>query len=82
MFRSAMGEFVFVVTFLLGVLFVTVALVVAATMIAVPGPGGHPQKGKRVLIEHNGKGLCLPEAALKAHLRHGDAVIDERGCSQ
>jgi hypothetical protein len=44
-------------------------------------PGGGPQEGNRVLIEHKGKELCLPEAALKGHLKHGDEVIDEEGCS-
>ena len=31
-------------------------------------------------IEHNGKELCLPEVALEPHLKHGEAVIHERGC--
>jgi hypothetical protein len=34
------------------------------------------------LISHKGKKeLCLPEAALKGHLKHGDEVISEEGCS-
>jgi hypothetical protein len=47
-----------------------------------PGPGGPPE-GERVLVDHKGKKeLCLPEAALKGHLKHGDEVIDEEGCSE
>ncbi len=37
--------------------------------------------GERVLVEHKGKELCLPQAALKGHLKHGDEVISEEGCS-
>jgi hypothetical protein len=43
-----------------------------------PGPG---EKGGRILVNHKGKELCLPEAALNGHLNHGDKVIDEEGCS-
>jgi hypothetical protein len=43
-----------------------------------PGPG---EKGGMVLVDHKGKELCLPEAALNGHLNHGDEVIDEEGCS-
>ena len=48
-----------------------------------PPPGGEPggDSGDRVLVEHKGKELCLPEAALKGHLKHGDEVLDEEGCS-
>jgi hypothetical protein len=45
-----------------------------------PPPGGGP--GKRVLVGHKGKELCLPEAALNGHLKHSDEVIDEEGCSK
>jgi hypothetical protein len=46
-----------------------------------PGPGG-PLERESVLVEHKGKKeLCLPEAALKGHLKHGDEIIDEQGCS-
>jgi hypothetical protein len=46
-------------------------------------PGEEPgeDNGKRVLIDHKGKELCVPKAALKGHLRHGDEVISEEGCS-
>jgi hypothetical protein len=47
-----------------------------------PPPGGTPEEGERVLISHKGKKeLCLPEAALKGHLNHGDEVISEESCS-
>ena len=45
------------------------------------GPGGSPKGGSGVLLDHKGKDLCLPETALKGHLKHGDEVIDEEGCS-
>jgi hypothetical protein len=46
-----------------------------------PGPGG-PLEGDSVLVKHKGKKeLCLPAAALKGHLKHGDEVIDGQGCS-
>jgi len=47
-----------------------------------PPPGGDPEEGKRVLVDHKGKELCLPEAALNGHLKHGDEVISEEGCSE
>jgi hypothetical protein len=52
--------------------------------VIVSTPGGEPgeDNGERVLVEHNGKELCLPKAALHGHLKHGgDEVIDEEGCS-
>jgi uncharacterized repeat protein (TIGR01451 family) len=58
-----------------------------ATTQAVPLGSGLPgeepgeDNGKRVLVDHKGKELCLPKAALKGHLRHGDEVISEEGCS-
>ena len=37
----------------------------------------------KVLVEHKeGKELCLPEAALKGHLEHGDEVLDWSGCTE
>ena len=45
------------------------------------GPQGEPPKGESgVLLDHKGKELCLPQAALKAHLGHGDEVLNEEGC--
>jgi hypothetical protein len=46
-----------------------------------PGPGGPPKGGNRILVDHKGKELCLPKAALRGHLGHGDEVINEEGCS-
>jgi len=37
----------------------------------------------KVLIDHKGKKeLCLPEAALNGHLKHGDEVLNWSGCSE
>ena len=49
-------------------------------MLASEEPG--EDNGERVLVEHEGNELCLPKAALKGHLKHGDGVIDEEGCSE
>jgi len=36
----------------------------------------------KVLVEHKeGKELCIPEAALKGHMKHGDEVLDWSGCT-
>src|SRR5918998_2237894 len=35
----------------------------------------------KVLVDHKGKELCLPEAALKGHLKHGDDIINATGCA-
>ena len=42
-------------------------------------PGEEPgnDKGEWVLVDHKGKELCLPKAALNGHERHGDEVISE-----
>jgi len=48
-----------------------------------PPPGGTPEEGDWVLVDHKGKKeLCLPEAALNGHLNHGDEIISEEGCSE
>jgi hypothetical protein len=47
----------------------------------LPATRGGLQEGNGVLLDHKGKELCLPEAALKGHLKHGDEVIDEEDCS-
>jgi len=53
----------------------------AEVIVSAPGeePGG--DNGDRVLVDHKGKELCVPKAALNGHLNHGDEVIDEEGCS-
>jgi hypothetical protein len=48
----------------------------------LPATRGGLQEGNGVLFDHKGKELCLPEAALKGHLKHGDEVMDEEGCSE
>ena len=45
-----------------------------------PPPGGPPKGENGVLLDHKGKELCLPKAALKGHLEHGDEVLNEEGC--
>src|SRR5829696_4601030 len=40
------------------------------------------EPGTKVLVDHKGKKeLCLPEAALNGHLKHGDEVLSWSGCS-
>jgi RTX calcium-binding nonapeptide repeat (4 copies) len=46
-------------------------------------PTGSPfEPGTKVLVEHEGKELCLPEKALNGHLRHGDEVLGWSGCAE
>ena len=35
----------------------------------------------KVLVDHEGEERCLPEEDLKAHLEHGDEIINPSGCS-
>jgi hypothetical protein len=46
-----------------------------------PGGSGPGNKGESVRVDHQGKELCLPTAALNGHRKHGDEVLDENGCS-
>ena len=39
---------------------------------------GHTGK---VLVEHKGEELCLPEKGLKGHMAHGDHILNPAGCS-
>ena len=49
----------------------------------LPPTGSAFERGTKVVVDHGGKELCLPEAALKAHLRHGgDEVVSWSGCSE
>jgi hypothetical protein len=32
-------------------------------------------------VGHKDRQLCLPEAAIKGHLKHGDEVLNSQGCS-
>jgi hypothetical protein len=45
-------------------------------------PTGSPfEPGTKVLVDHEGGKICLPEVALNAHLEHGDRVLDWSGCA-
>ena len=47
-----------------------------------PSPvGSQPVvKGEQYAVDHGGKGVsCLPGAAIKAHVEHGDRIV-KRGC--
>ena len=47
-----------------------------------PPDGLFEDNGKVLIKHHKGKKkLCVPEAALKGHLRHGDQILDWSGCS-
>lgn len=35
----------------------------------------------KVLVEHDGENRCVAEADAKAHLKHGDKIINPAGCS-
>jgi hypothetical protein len=46
-------------------------------------PTGSPfEPGTKVLVDHEGEKICLPEVALNAHLEHGDRVLDWSGCAE
>ena len=49
----------------------------------VTAPGGPFEDNGKVLIKHQKgkKKLCVPEAALRGHLEHGDEILDWSGCS-
>ena len=52
-----------------------------AGLIGQPPPDGLFEDTGRVLVGHKDRQLCLPEAAIKAHLKHGDEVLNPQGCS-
>jgi hypothetical protein len=39
------------------------------------------EPGTKVLVDHEGEQICLPEGALNGHLEHGDRVLDWSGCA-
>jgi hypothetical protein len=46
-------------------------------------PTGSPfEPGTKVLVDHEGDKICLPEVALNGHLEHGDRVLDWSGCAE
>lgn len=51
-------------------------------LVELPPPNSPFEPGAKVLLSHNGKELCLPEKALKGHLKHGDEVLNWSGCSE
>ena len=49
---------------------------------ALPEPARPLEPDTKVLVDHKGKKeLCLPEAALNGHSKHGDEVLSWEGCS-
>ncbi len=44
-------------------------------------PEGLFESSGNVLVSHEGEELCLPEGAVKGHLKHGDEMINPQGCS-
>lgn len=51
-------------------------------LIELPPPEGFFEADTKALVEHKGKELCLPEKAVKGHLKHGDEVLNWTGCSE
>jgi hypothetical protein len=52
-------------------------------LIELPPTDSPFDSDTKVLVEHKeGKELCLPEAALKGHMKHGDEVLDWSGCTE
>ena len=50
-------------------------------LVELPPTDSPFEPGTKVLVDHEGKELCLPEKALNGHLRHGDEVLSWSGCS-
>jgi Ca2+-binding RTX toxin-like protein len=50
-------------------------------LIELPPPDGLFERKTKVLVSHKGGELCLPESAVKGHLKHGDEVLNPQGCS-
>lgn len=50
-------------------------------LVELPPPDEVFEPKTKVLVEHKGKELCLPESAIKGHLKHGDEILNAHGCS-
>ena len=48
----------------------------------LPPTGSLFEPGTKVLVDHEGEQICLPEVALNGHLEHGDRVLDWSGCAE
>jgi hypothetical protein len=49
-------------------------------LIELPPPDGLFERKTKVLVSHKGGDLCLPQSAVKGHLKHGDEVLNPQGC--
>ena len=49
-------------------------------LVEQPPPDGLFERKTKVLVSHKGGGLCLPQSAVKGHLKHGDEVLNPQGC--
>ena len=51
-------------------------------LVELPPPDEVFEPKGKVLVSHKGdKELCVPEGALKGHLKHGDEILNPQGCS-
>ena len=50
-------------------------------LVELPPPDGLFERKTKVLVSHKGGELCLPESAVKGHLKHGDEVLNTQGFS-
>ena len=51
-------------------------------LVELPPPDGLFEKSAKVQVDREGKKeLCLPEAALRGHLKHGGEILSWSGCS-
>jgi hypothetical protein len=48
----------------------------------LPPTGSLFEAGTKVLVDHEGDKICLPEVGLNGHLEHGDRVLDWSGCAE
>lgn len=50
-------------------------------LVALSAPEEPFGPKSKILVDHRGEELCVPEAQLKEHLRHDDEIINPQGCS-
>jgi Ca2+-binding RTX toxin-like protein len=53
-----------------------------AGLIEQPPPEELFEDTGKVLVGHKDRELCLPEEAIKGHLKHGDEIVNPQGCSK
>jgi hypothetical protein len=53
----------------------------SGSLVELPPPDKIFEESGKVLVDEKGKEVCLPEAVLDGHLKHGGEIINAQGCS-